>query len=380
MSPLTPFLVFLISFDSYVDGHGSMIMPPSRNSIDAETQAWSDGKFPNTGWIEPYNCKCNNGTSTCNSGQSCFWFSQGCGIGCKTCDGNGTRVPNFDHCPSDSIAPTITDPKYRTVNQAAESGSLADFTKYNPWRAPGRAPVFDACGMAGGVQAEMFNAAAYNTTIYAKQGDLGSEVLPQRPSGTVWKRGSVAKARWQNTAQHGGGYQYRLCPGNEPLTEECFLKMPLEFATPDKHRVVFANSSRDHDIHATVVPHSVTGTGDWMIHPLPYGNKNCSGCCDYVVPEGKHCTYKCPGCGAPWYSADGACPIDCANYTGLAHGGADEDYLPDPLPGLDFHSYAIEDSIKVPTDIPAGDYVLGWRWDCEATSQIWSTCADITIV
>lgn len=36
--------------------HGSMIMPPSRNSIDAELDAWSEGKHPDTGTIEPYNC------------------------------------------------------------------------------------------------------------------------------------------------------------------------------------------------------------------------------------------------------------------------------------------------------------------------------------
>lgn len=36
------------------EAHGSMIMPPSRNSVDAELPAWSHGKFPETGTIEPY--------------------------------------------------------------------------------------------------------------------------------------------------------------------------------------------------------------------------------------------------------------------------------------------------------------------------------------
>ena len=31
-------------------------------------------------------------------------------------------------------------------------------------------------------------------------------------------------------------------------------------------------------------------------------------------------------------------------------------------------------SIKVPADLPTGDYVLGFRYDCEATAQIWSNC------
>jgi hypothetical protein len=104
-------------------------------------------------------------------------------------------------------------PQYRTANQNSTLGSLQDIYKFNPWRAPGKAPVFDPCGKAGGSDHEQFNAGAYNTTKFAKQGDLGSKVLPKRSSGTVWKRGTVAKARWQQTADHGGGYQYRLCPG-----------------------------------------------------------------------------------------------------------------------------------------------------------------------
>eukprot|EP01045_Picozoa_sp_COSAG04_P054569 COSAG04_NODE_24459_length_321_cov_1.405405_1_plen_47_part_10 len=36
---------------------------------------------------------------------------------------------------------------------------------------------------------------------------------------------------WQILANHGGGYQYRLCPADEPggLTEECFFRTPLAF-------------------------------------------------------------------------------------------------------------------------------------------------------
>ena len=101
------------------------------------------------------------------------------------------------------------DPKYRTVNLNSTPGTLEDIWKFNPWRAPGKAPVADSCGMAGGNTFEVFNAGAYNATKFARQGDLG-KVLPPRPSGTVWKRGTVARTRWQLTASHAGGYQYRL--------------------------------------------------------------------------------------------------------------------------------------------------------------------------
>jgi hypothetical protein len=39
----------------------------------------------------------------------------------------------------------------------------------------------------------------------------------------------------------------------------------------------------------------------------------------------------------------------------------------------------IMDFVKVPS-LPAGKYVLGWRYDCEATAQVWSNCADIELV
>ena len=377
-----------------VDAHASMIMPWPRNAVDSLTKPWSGGKHPNTGWIEPYNCKCTNGTEDCDSGQSCFWFSQGCTIGCDACDGQGQRYPNWDHCPgTPKPPPTYLDKKYWTANFNATPGSYEDIFKFNPWRAPGHAPVSDACGMAGGTPVEVFNAGAYNATVYAKQGDLGTVVLQPRPTGTVWRRGGVAKTRWQQTAAHGGGYMYRLCPANEPLTEECFKRHPLEFATPHKHRAIFADSSKDHDINATYV--SDGPAKGWMRLPLPNPTKLS---CDYNVTAkqisakkgaaassssiSKHCNWTCAGCGAPHYAADQACPTVCSEqYPGLPpYGGSDPAVFPDPLPGHDFHQYAIEDTLKVPWYLPAGEYVLGWRWDCEMSSQVWSSCADITLV
>ena len=137
------------------------------------------------------NCACTNGTEAeCNSGQSCFWFSQGCTVGCAACDGQGQRYPSWDHCPgtpSPAKDPFYLDQKYWTANQNATPGGHDDIWRFHPWRAPGQAPVWDACGMAGGTSKEVFNAGAYNATAFARQGDLGSEVLKPRPSGTVWK-------------------------------------------------------------------------------------------------------------------------------------------------------------------------------------------------
>lgn len=368
-----------------VSAHASMIMPPPRNAIDSELEPWKSAagqplsRWPKTGWIEPYGCECVNGTSDCAPGQACFWFSQGCTIGCSKCDGNGARFPNFDHCPGESIKPTL-HPKYRTLNQHSVPGSLQDIFKFNPWRAPGAAPVFDPCGMAGGSLEAKFNAGEYNTTKFARQGDLGSVVLPKRPSGTVWQRGNTAKTRWQYTASHAGGYQYRLCPASEPLTEACFQRNPLAFAKPYTHTIRFKNGSSV-TINATVVTEG--GGQGWAVNPIPSYESDYVAC-DYAVPAGEHCDWHCPGCGPPHYMADGACPCKCADkYDGVPqYVGADRRLFPNPLPDFDrhYHTYAVEDTVDVPSDIPPGDYVLGYRWDCEQTSQVWSSCADITIV
>ena len=83
----------------------------------------------------------------------------------------------------------------------------------------------------------------------------------------------------------------------------------------------------------------------------------------------KHCAFNCPGCGPPTYCADHYCPCKCAeaypNYfpSGHAYVGADRTLFPDPHDlARSFGSFAVEDSVVVPTDIPAGEYVLGWRW------------------
>lgn len=39
----------------------------------------------------------------------------------------------------------------------------------------------------------------------------------------------------------------------------------------------------------------------------------------------------------------------------------------------------IVDHVLIPHDLPPGDYVVGFRWDCEETAQVWSSCADVSI-
>ena len=39
----------------------------------------------------------------------------------------------------------------------------------------------------------------------------------------------------------------------------------------------------------------------------------------------------------------------------------------------------MKDKVIVPKDLPVGEYVLSWRWDCYMADQIWSNCADVEI-
>merc|ERR1712203_992666 len=62
-----------------------------------------------------------------------------------------------------------------------------------------------------------------------KPGDKGSEVLPETEA-TVWQAGATARVGWGLSAQHSGGYSYRLCPKDSAGTEECFQSNALTFS------------------------------------------------------------------------------------------------------------------------------------------------------
>ena len=87
--------------------------------------------------------------------------------------------------------------------------------------------ISSSCGSGQG--AGGFGASFVNTTN-AKLGDLGSQTLPARDTGVEWTAGGVYEVAWTLQANHGGGYQYRLCPKPSAQTEECFRAHPLDFA------------------------------------------------------------------------------------------------------------------------------------------------------
>jgi len=227
---LIPLIFFTVPA---VTGHGAVVFPPPRNAVDHDLPPWSGGVPNPIPGVDAWCPFANGSTLSGSNGQACFWFSNGCSIGCPECDGK-TRgpIPNepqfahkMDVCGLNFTA-TVCDPKLRTVNTGAKCGAEDDFYYYSPWRAPGSSPVLNACGMAGGTPSSGGYGAQYKTTPHAKQGDLGSLTLKKTPSGTVWKVGAEVEVGWTIQANHGGGYQYRLCPSSEALTEE-FSKIHL---------------------------------------------------------------------------------------------------------------------------------------------------------
>ena len=221
--------------------HSSLIKPKPRNAIDSELSEWADGNAPYM-WVphmpnpkDGTPCACRNGTDVCAPAQTCLWFSVGCTIGCKECDGGdkGPANPNkVDRCGSGMKA-TNNDPRSRTLNRDVEAGSEEDWTRFNPWRAPGYAPVFDPCGRASGSYKATPGKGEFTNTKFAKLGDMGSR-LPVYDTGTRWEAGSTVETRTSFRAVHGGGYQFRLCPLQANLTEACFQQTPMPFVGNSK--------------------------------------------------------------------------------------------------------------------------------------------------
>merc|ERR1711994_1184980 len=209
----------------------------------------------------------------------------------------------------------------------------------NPWAAPGQAPSLGGgCGVFGG---NPWGCPAGNDDRPA-----GSRCGQDEPIGrgmrgtssfgtdarlfdflqmitTEWQIGSIQEVVWTSTGSHRGGYTYRLCKmpegGRTAITEECFTKNVLEFAT------------------------SFT-----MIKGM---NKNGKG---------------------KWEKFE---------QTDLSEGTYTEGSVWRPV-GRKLKSSTTlrKDSVVVPSTLAPGDYVLGWRWDGAGGNQVWVSCASMGLV
>lgn len=382
-----------------VYSHGAIVYPPSRNAVDASEKPWG-GEVPTPVPFEPW-CPVPSEAAagldarnlTGSNGQACFWFSNGCAIGCDKCDG-ATRGPiptflckgtnaNKTNCslvPSNNnthmqfgpkapicskpLSATVCAPDQRTVNTQAECGGDDDYFYYSPWRRPGSAPVIDACGTAGGRnpgQGDGGFGASYQNTTNARVGDFGS-ALPTAPSGVTWKAGTDVEVSWTLQANHGGGYSYRLCPADKALTEACFQSMALDFVPNSSAFRWGGKGGHTQPYKATVVngPGQTSPEGSmWIKNPIPRTWRDEDG------NWGKGSNQFQTGYGFQPLCPGDAMDQDATNRSCVGMWGP--------------YNLEIVDRVVLPHDLSAGDYVLGFRWDCEESNQIWQSCSDITI-
>lgn len=306
-----------------------------------------------------------------------YWFNEGCYIGCDKCDG----VP---HTPGTPPAPKCVEgmeatlpAEYRTTPDAENPtlGTTQDVVPYTPWRAPGFAPVENSCGIGGGwnfSDPAMYLHANGGSPPLGDGGRLGTSLISAPVD--VWKVGGTARVSWRLHANHGGGYQYRLCPINNPLDEICFQKTPLKFSSPESWLVYPLGDRKN--FTATRVSTGVRPTGyDWTRNPIP--------ACAGVQGGGDHGCTNNDGGGYPAYE-----PV-VANAWGFGHAWCihyDEAIAADinACNRTEWkkvkvrNDISIEDEIVVPNVAP-GLYVLSWRWDCEQSAQVWTSCSTIQI-
>merc|ERR1712183_592142 len=302
----TMYPLLLLSVVASVSGHGSMLWPP----------IWQDGHYVPLEKID-----------------SQLAFSDPL-----------VEDPNIPGKPIKAAKVWLTDQayleghgdEYYGVGNATNPNCKQNWCRKakTPWASPGRAPSLGGgCGIYGG---NPYGCPSGNDT--RPPGSICGQEKPRAtfsfgssaldidfPAArtTKWKLGSRQKVAWVTAGGHWGGYTYRLCKlpkeGKKAITEECFAKNVLEFATSSTMmRYLWDHGNweevRQDDLTEGTYPEgsawrSVAKKGEW-----PYG------------------------------------------------------------PGL-----LRKDWVKIPADLPEGDYVLGFRWDTLAP-QVWVSCANVRLV
>jgi hypothetical protein len=351
----------LAAFAVGAAGHAMMYEPPSRS----------------TGGN-------NVGTPNC-AGGCCLWFNNGAFIGCPKATGGS--LP--ENCPNPA-KPTIPygDKQFGTIFVDTTAycldprnwvdcvgmkveGFFDNMEQRNPWRYPGSAPVENPCGLNGGGYFSGPHGTGGEAFFGFKQGWKGTEVSPLLKR-TTWIAGSTVEVAWGITANHGGGYQYRLCRVKEAssnitseVSEECFQQTPLEFVG-DKQWLQFGDGidvRNRTEVPAVRVSKGVLPEGStWTRNPIPS--------CNDIPRMGGH-NHACAG---PMFEPP------APGIYGFGPGACASGVAPCTLQEMASRamSFGIVDLVKVP-DVPPGDYILSFRWDCEQLPQVWSNCADVKI-
>jgi len=202
--------------------------------------------------------------------ESVYWYQVGCMIGCECSGGGKEDYPSLESVDcADPASPANTDPGALTYNADGLSPRGA-WNRYMPWRAPGTSKPIDSCGIASGFlpDAAVQYPHRFSEESGIRQGQRGTD-LPPGPI-TRWEAGSIVDLSFYLVVNHGGGYQYRVCPKGDDTDEACFERNPLAFA--DGFHTVF-HGDETIRIPATDVVDGVVPEGHaWRRIPLPACN------------------------------------------------------------------------------------------------------------
>merc|ERR1712038_1156490 len=236
------------------------------------------------------------------------------GIGPVTND-NNKNLERFDRCGKNCV-------KYRNPwaapGQAPSLGGGCGVFGGNPWGCPAGKddrPKGSACGQEKPIGRGMRGTSSFGT-------DARLFDFPQMIT-TEWQIGSIQDVVSASRGGHRGGYTYRLCKmpedGRTAITEECFTKNVLEYAT--NFTMIKGLNKKDE--------------GEWEMFEQTDLREG-------TFPE-----------GSVWR------PMGM--------------YLQSKLTMR-------KDSVVVPSTLAPGDYVLGWRWDGSGGNQVWVSCSSMKLV
>ena len=316
----------------------------------------------------------------------------------------------IDNAVSKEEAPSTKNRKLLAEQEETLTDPKKSPMALNPWFAPGTAPVEDPCGVLGGWDydnardyiagpfegLELFNKGMIgpvnknmpDANMTTPAGTYGLDALKMEvnrkmqeaqgkpyelaPEANVWKAGDEAEVSYFIAANHGGGFQYRLCKLEKlmdgTMDEACFQENPLEFAgdstwfqagSDAASRVAFDAADVNDGNSKGVMPKGST----WRKNPLPA----CAGASGGSTLRGS----KEFACDKPQFT-----PIP---YKDGAWGyGIGEPTEDSPALNSTLADFSIIDKVKVP-DVDDGNYVVQWRWDSEQTPQVWTQCSIVKI-
>merc|ERR1711924_521474 len=148
-----------------------------------------------------------------------------------------------------------------------------------------------------------------------------------------------------------------LCPLKSNLTEACFQQTPMPFAGDSS---MMLSNGTIIKLKSTFVSEGTLPAGStWQMNPVP-GYIN-------FARIGKSVKLSCSPRCKHWFDPPCYDPSPVPNYEALTEGICSGEWLT---------NITLYDQLRVPEHLEPGEYVLGFRWDCEASGQIWQSCAD----